>query len=243
MPSKTWDTKADFDAAYDIGAEGLYGHPSTRPEVRLHYHRSVMGNSAQRIADHFTTYLTAANFNRRLVIVGGGFGWVADELKKRGFTNVVVVDTSPYIQAEKDSDDDAEIRAEIAEVGLNPDFGRGFTLLLQHKTMGPRRGTINILNEEISTTAGRNAIKAAVNGNPQIVVTEDVMTSFMDAECVQLDADCNAFSGQQRVAHMVTVGRFDGSQDLGYNWKTLVDWKLLIPGTTWINRVTGEVLE
>jgi len=244
MPLKTWDTKADFDAAYSIGAEGLDGHPSNRTEVRLHYHRSVLGGSAQRIADHFVTYLTPANFNRRFVIVGGGFGWTADELIIRGFTNVIVVDTSAYIQVEKDSNDEAEIRAEIMLVGLDPDMGRGAVLLARHKTTGPRRGTILILNEDISTTAGRNAVKAAVSGNPQIIVTETVMESLTDAEAVQLDADMNAFSGQQKTAHLVyTLDDDPATQDSGYNWKVLADWKLLIPGAAWIDASKGEVLD
>ena len=241
MPLKTCDTKADWDDAYSFGAEGLDGHPSSRVEMRLHYHRSVRNNRVQRIADHFTTYLTPANFNRRFVIVGGGFGWVAGALKQNGFSNVIVVETSAYIQVEKDNDDEAEIRAEIAKVGLDPDSGRGAVLLARHKTPGPRRGTILILDEDISTTAGRNAIKLAVNGNPQIIVSESVMESLTDTEAIQLDADMNAFAGQQKVAHMVYP--LAENQDPDYNWKSLADWKLLIPGAVWIDARTGEVLE
>ncbi len=246
MPLHTWDTIDDWNDAYSFGAEGAFpdGHPNTRKEVKLHYHKSARGGIVQRIADHFTTYLTPANFNRRFVIVGGGFGWVGGALVQNGFTNVVCVDTSLYIQAEKDNDDEAEIRAEIAKVGLDPDSGRGSLILAALKTPGPRRGTILILDEDISTTAGRNAIKSEVNGNPQIIVSESVMESLTDAEAIQLDADMNAFGGQQKTAHMVYVLADDpATQDPDYNWKSLANWAALIPGATWIDARTGEVLE
>ena len=35
-------TKADYDAAYRIGAEGHVGYPNTRQEVKLHYNKSVI---------------------------------------------------------------------------------------------------------------------------------------------------------------------------------------------------------
>ena len=42
MPLKDWNLQATWDAAYSIGAEGNTGHPSTRAEVKLGYHRAAM---------------------------------------------------------------------------------------------------------------------------------------------------------------------------------------------------------
>ena len=64
------------------------------------------------------------------------------------------------------------------------------------------------------------------------------MTSLEDAECLQLAADMAAFPGAaQPIVHIVST-----LQAQGQDWKTLADWKLLIPSDTWIDARTGEVL-
>ncbi len=244
MPRKTWDTKADWDAAYDKGAEGEWGHPSTRAEVRLHYLRGNRQGLIDRVAGYYEGMLGPAAYNRRFVIVGGGWGFIADALLGLGFTNIVVVDQSAYVQAEKDNDDRLEIITECAKVMLASDDERTLMILVDYSTPGPRRGTIPIVDADISTGSGRTAVRQALtpSGNPQIVVTEDVMTSLEDAECIALAGYCQAWGGQQEVVHLVSTLQPGGSQDPVFNWKSLVDWKALIPGDTWIDARTGDVL-
>lgn len=242
MPRKTWDTKADWDTAYDKGAEGEWGHPSTRPEVRLHYVRGNRQGLIDRIADHYDQYIGPAGYNRRFCIVGGGFGWVADALYSKGFTNVVVADDSVWIQAEKDNTDEADIIAECAVAGLAADHPRTLQIIAKFGTSGPRRGTIDIVDATVATSDGRTAIRNALGGWPQVVVSEDVMTSLDDAECLQLASDMAAFPGAaQTIVHVVSTLQAQG-QDPVFNWKSLADWKALIPGDTWIDARTGEVL-
>jgi len=199
------------------------------------------------IARHFENQIGPAAFNRRFVIVGGGFGWAADELLERGFTNIVVVETSTWVLAEMDNDDEQEVRDACAAVGLDSNGARANELVARHARPGvPRRQrrnvveSISIVNADIGTAQGRTAVKSAVGGNPQIVVTEEVMGCLTDAEAIQLHSDCNAFGGQQTVVHLVTPLEPNNTQDSGYNWKSMADWLALIPAI-WINGATGEV--
>jgi hypothetical protein len=251
MPLQDWNLKATFDGAYGFNAEHD-GHPNTRLAVMLHYQRGIRASVVSKIAEHFNNYLGPAAYNQRFVIVGGGFGWVAGELLDRGFTNIVVVETSTYILDNMDLDDEQEVRATCSDVGLDPNGLRADELVSRWARPGvPRRRRVGaatdvpIVDEDISTGAGRTAVRNALtpSGNPQIVVTEDVMSGLSDPEAVQFAADCQAWGGQQAVAHLVSALQPDGSQDPDYNWKTLADWKLLIPSDIWIDAVTGEVLE
>jgi hypothetical protein len=251
VPLQDWNLKATFDTAYGFNAEPD-GHPNTRQGVRLHYHRGRMLNSAQRIADYFHNYFGPAAYNNRFVVVGGGFGWAAGELLDRGFTNIVVVETSQYVLDNMDLDDEAEVRAACVQVGLSSTGDRANELVGWWARPGvPRRRRrqtpldVPIVNEDILTSAGRTAIRNALNpsGNPQIVVTEDVLGVLDDTEAVAFADACSAWGGQQTVVHLVTPLMPEHTQAPGYNWKLLADWKLLIPGDIWIDAVTGEVLE
>ncbi len=241
MPRVIWD-KATYDAMYRIGAEGLDGHPSTRPEVKLHYHRSVVGGIFVRRAAALAAILGPAQFSKRILIVGGGFGWLASEMRKVGFTTLLVTDTSSYIQAEKDNDDTSELRAAIAAVGLDPDIERGAELFVRHMR-GRRRAAEQILNADICTTGARAAV-TDVFGIPQIVITEQVLESLSDAEAVTLSGCASAFAGPQDVYHMVETLdlKHPGDQDPVFNFKSLADWKLLIPADRFIDLRTFEVL-
>lgn len=249
MPLQDWNLKATFDGAYGFNAEHD-GHPNTRPGVWLRYHHGVMANLADQVAAYFDSYLGPAAYNQRFVIVGGGFGWVAGELLDRGFTNIVVAEISAYILAEMDNDDEQEVRDACTSVGLDPNGARADELVARWARPGvPRRrrrgqaSDVPIINADITTPQGRTAAKNAVGGNPQIVVTEDVLPGLSDAEAIDLAAGCQGWGGQQTVVHLVTTLRASGGQDAGYNWKLLADWKALIPADIFIDAVTGEVLE
>jgi len=247
MPLQDWNLKATFDASY---VDREHGHPNTRPGVLIHYHLGVLGNSVDRIAAYFDSYLGPAAYNNSFVIVGGGFGWIAGALLDRGFTNIVVTETSDYILAEMDNSDEQEVRDACSVAGLDPNGARADELVALWARPGvPRRRRkgaaedVPIIDADISTPQGRSAAKTAVGGNPQIVVTEDVMAGLSDAEAIALDGDCQAWGGQQTVVHLVTTLAPGRAQDAAYNWKTLAQWKALIPSAIWIDAVTGEVLE
>lgn len=78
MPLKTWNTKADFDAAYRVGAEGQWGHPSTRPEVKLNYSRFWQMPDARIRVQGIANAMGWTAPGPAMVIVGAGFGWLAE---------------------------------------------------------------------------------------------------------------------------------------------------------------------
>lgn len=242
MPRYTWDTKADWDGAYRVNLEQDFGWPASRDPVTIGYLKSVRTAAIERIASYYETALGPAAFSKFIVIVGGAFGWVAEELAARGFTQIVVADTGAYVQAEKANSDETEIRAAISAAGLDPDSGRGLQILNRYATTGQRQWSGGVLNADVLTSAGRNLIAGQFPGQPDIVVTEDVLTSLSDAEAVTLHNACDAFSGQQTIAHLVTTLDPEARQDPAFNWKTLAEWKTLLPDSVMINAVTGEVL-
>ena len=249
MPHQDWNLKATFDGAYSAIIHSPPGE-HTGVSIYVHYLRSMFRGFSASIAAHFNNYLGPAAYNKRFVIVGGGFGWVADELLTLGFTNIVVTEISTYILDNMDLDDETEIRDAAEVAGYNRNSVGVDSLVAEYARAGvPRRrrgqgvDDVPIINADISTSAGRTAIKNAVGGNPQIVVTEDIMPGLLDAEAIALAADCQAFGGQQSVAHLVSTLQPERDQDTDYNWKTLAGWKLLIPSDIWIDAATGEVLE
>ena len=101
------ETKADWDAQYAIGAEGAWGHPNTRPEVTLNYHRFVILPLARTHAAGLSGALGLVN-GSRVVVVKSGFGWILEALAERG-VSAVGTDLSSYIQAAKAANEDADL--------------------------------------------------------------------------------------------------------------------------------------
>ena len=85
---------------------------------------------------------------------------------------------------------------------------------------------------------------SAVQGSISFVITETVLESLEDAEATALSVAGHAFPGQVNVIHMVyTLSATNpDAQDPAFNWKTLADWKLLIPADVFIDASTYEVL-
>src|SRR3990167_4428644 len=159
MPFKTWDTWADYQGAYDIGAEPD-GHPNTRAEVRLSYHRTVMFPIARDHAVNVARVLAWQPADK-IVVIGCGFGWMVEVLiNELGFTNVVGTDVSLYVQSNKGGTEEADINAALQTVGLNPLLGDGATVKGRLFDGGPRT-RVTILNESAKTAQSRHSIRQA----------------------------------------------------------------------------------
>ena len=66
-----WDTKAPFDLFYSSGVE-RYGHPNTRPQIRLHYHwYPIIQGQASKFAP---LLFTVRELNAGESVVMGGAG-------------------------------------------------------------------------------------------------------------------------------------------------------------------------
>lgn len=230
MAFKTWNTQADWDAAYNLSGE-TDGHPNTRPEVRLGYCRSIGFEQARLNAAAFVSLLTLTP-TTPIVIIGAGFGWTAEVLSQSPYTmtSVISVDVSTWIQANKSLSETADISARIVAAGLDPLTGRGAELLARHAD-GGTRARVSILNEDLSSNASRNRVKQAIaNQTPAWCVTEFMLESLTDAECQQASTRAHGFSGATKLAHLI-----DSQLPPGFNVKTLEQWKTLIPTDTFID--------
>ena len=241
MPLYNWD-KAGYENAYNIGAEPD-GHPADRPEVRLGYHRAVLLPYAQNLATNLYRVLNWTS-STRLVIVGSGFGWTVECLRFMGMTNVIGVDTSPWVQANKTLNDESEIDEAITKTGLSPSSEQGQAIKAKLVPMtggGPRsKVAADILNEDVSSAPARARVRQRIGGQPTFeVLTESVIESLTDSEV-------QAASG---FIHQLTSGRVshlffprDDGNFLPLNWKTTQEWKALVPADTFVNVQTWEVL-
>lgn len=253
MPVKDWNLKSTWDEAYRIGAEGKIGgyFPSVRDEVVLHYNRAVKRPEADVHAARLAAALGWTAPGPTILIVGAGFGWTAEALEGLGFLTVVGVDTSTFIQGNKDSTEETEIDDALIAVGLDPDVGAGFwdgpavkaRLLAIGGGAGNRsRSSRGVLDEDGSNGGSRGRIKQALGlqGNERIewVVSEAVLSSLTDAEAIAGSNDLDIIGNN--TAHF--VHRLKPGGDPTFNWKTLEEWKLLLPSDTFVQAGTYRVL-
>ena len=245
MAYRTFQTKADFDAAYNLSGEPD-GHPGTREGVRLHYCRSVLFPLYQRRAQKLVQILNWTAPGPRAVIVGAGFGWLVEALEALGMTNIIGIDTSTWIQSSKATTEQAEVESAISSVGLDPNAGRGLELKQRHYDGGVRaRCSRGVLNENASNNQSKSRIRQALglsgNTQPDILLTESVLTSLTDAEVLQLSLRLRSWVFN--VVHIVDTHDPNGNQNSeDYNWKTLEQWKLLLLNDFMIDAATYRVL-
>ncbi len=243
MPLKDWNLKSTWDEAYDFGAEGLWGHPNTRDEVRLHYCRGIKRPDANIRASRLATALGWMPPGPTIVIIGAGFGWTVEALEDLGFDRVVGLDISTYINDNHDSTEEAEINTEISAVGLNPAIGRGAEIKARFFDGGTRgRSSRGIKNEDGRTGGSRGRIKQALGltGGQDVdwAVSESVLESLDDSEAVQ--ASNLAHNYAITIAHGVFTP--NAGAHAGFNWKTLEAWKSLLPNDTFIELNTYNVV-
>lgn len=138
-------------------------------------------------------------------IIGCGYGWIANNIALIAGCTVAAVDTSTYIQSGKLANADIEI-----------------------------------INADVSSNNGRNQVKQALgitgNNKADFIITEDVITDLTDAECQQLSTFLHNLS--DNVVHWTSVLQPEkiasGHQDPSYNWKSIADWKALLPNDLFI---------
>ena len=240
MPGVDWDDPAFWDQMYEAGAEP-WGHVNTRDEVRVHYHRCVQIQQARWIASHVVPLLgwTAAS---RVACLGCGFGWLMEALEELGITQTIGVDLSSYIQGRKALPEDDDLKTYISAVGLNPLTGEGLTLLNTLRGDGTRaKKAALVTTHDISGATGRKAIRDFLGGGGFDIFTEDLVTSLTDAECVQYSGYAHTGNfGANRVIHLVTPAQ-PGNWG-PFNWKTLAQWKALLPNDYFISVNTFEMV-
>jgi hypothetical protein len=138
----------------------------------------------------------------KVLIVGAGFGWGLEAFITETNATTVGIDISTYVNAEKDNTEEAELRAAISAVGLDPDAGRGLELMGHIFDGNPRKDpSVIVLDENMQTNQSRQAIRSALgNSWPSVCILENIISvNSTDAEITQVNNACNLFAGNQRV--------------------------------------------
>lgn len=88
--------------------------------------------------------------------------------------------------------------------------------------------TINNIDVSGPTNSTRNQLRQIVNSTTiDLIVSEDVLPCYSDAECISL---ANAARRFAPLAHMVSIRTVSGLARIPeMNWKTIEEWKALLP--------------
>ena len=197
-------SREDYDAQYRFRVERRMpggGPPPAegRPGVTIHYHRFYMQPIITAMWAKLQPILSIGS-TEDVLVVGAGFGWGIEAIIAETSANVVGTDISTYIQAEKGNTEEAELRDAITVVGLDPDTGRGLDIF-NFVSDGQVRSTVIVLNEDMSSSASKQAIRAALGGVwPSVVIYENIVDdSWTDQEIIDARNAGNGFGGSQRL--------------------------------------------
>jgi len=241
VPLQDWNLKSTFDGAYSLHGEDH--RPPTRDWVKLHYHREVV---LPFIKAQVTGLIDGLGLqtNQTVVIVGGAFGWSAEEFMSRGWPlgTVAVTDTSTYVHDNKGGTEETEIDAAITLATLDPTSGEGLIVKNRNFDGGGRvRIGINILDEDLTNNGGRNRVRNAVGGTIDWLITEEVISTLSDAELVDFLGDVDSIRNTNNIVHLTSpLADNPDSQDPNYNWKSMADWRTFLNANGFSSHVLVE---
>jgi len=202
-----------------------------RQPVRIHYHKWVM---KPWLAQRWAKLQPVLNIlsTDHVCVVGAGFGWGVEAIIAETGATVVGIDISDYIAAEQGNTEEAELRAEVSAVGLNPDTGRGLEIM-NFVFDGLPRSNVVVLQNGATSGPQRTEIRTALDGNwPSVVIAEDVIDdSWTDDEIVSMRDSMNGFGGTQRI-----ICLYKGTEA-----RTHQDLFDLLPGTKEVISTDGRV--
>ena len=244
MPLKDWNLRQTWDSAYRIKASRRFGILTPGTKVWVHYCRAVQMPDARINAPKLAAALGWSPPGPTAVIVGAGYGFTVEALEELGYTNLLGIDVSTFIQGRKGQDEGPELDENIIEAGLDPGSGVGqqlkMTMMAAAGGPGARsRTSRGILNEDGSTGQSRARIRQALNNaNLEWAVSEHILESLNDLETQQASLIANGIA--PNVAHVITERQIGNHP--GYNWKTLEEWKTLLPGDLFVSAGDYHVL-
>jgi hypothetical protein len=224
MADLIWD-KALFDKFYRVPGErwGLERIGSHTPLV-LHYHWYSIGQAGRAEAAKWPELLNIPKGSRVLVI-GAGFGWALEGLRDAGMITLGT-DTSEFIQANKNTSEEAELIAICENSGVSFDThkirtGQGTSISPRELWLreGPRC-QMAVIDEDAATPASRQVIRDAMGGNPDFIITEYVMYGLNDAAARELERNLEKLRAP--IYHMIVDTR--RNTDPRLNTKRHEDW-------------------
>ncbi len=225
-------TKEQYDIAYRWRVERYFGgHPNTRPEVKVHYHKWAMQPVLAHRWSVLAPILNIAS-TEHVCLVGVGFGWGVDAFIAETGATTVGIDISDYIAAEQSGTEEVELRAEIVTAGLDPDTGRGLELM-GHIYDGQPRSNVVVLQNDASTGPQRGEIRTALGGNwPSVCIAENIVDdTWTDTDIENLRNAMNGFGGSQRLIFIYK----------GTTARTHQDLFDLLPGTKEVISTDAQV--
>ncbi len=197
-------TKADYDNNYRCQIERNMpggGPPPAegRSAVYIRYHKLFMQPILVSMWARLQPVLNILAIDK-VCVVGAGFGWGVEAVIAETGATVVGIDISDYINAEQTNTEEAELRAEVAATGLDPDEGRGLEVMNFIYDAQPRTNTI-VLQEDAASGPSRRRIRTALGGSwPSVVVYENIVEdTWTDTDIINARNAGNGFGGQQRL--------------------------------------------
>lgn len=194
-------TKEIYEEGYSIRVRVL--DPSTqtyrRSPIRLNYHRAVMAEMVQAHWPHVVDLL-GITAQDRVLVVGAGFGWGVEKLIELTGCAAVGMDTSAYVQAEKNNTEEAEIDAAIIAAGYSPTEGHGLEVKQAAFTDAPR-ATVPILDDPPDVLVAQTLVVEALGNWPTLIITEDMITDLTDAEAAAWVARADSYGVP--IAHLL----------------------------------------
>ena len=221
------DSATFWHDQYDVGTSIWIGEWPDHQELRWNYHRTWAVISW----NHYTDSLLAALGwlpDDNMVVAGAGFGFLEEHLRDHdGFTSLVSIDDSVWIQSAKDTTEDADMDAQIAFVGVNPLAQEGRDLKAQ-LTDGGTRARLPILNESLMTKDSRTNVAKEFTGKIDVVFSDFMILWLSDAEAVAFSEGANQTGA---IVQHATCNGLDG--------RNLAYWVALIPGDTFVDICAG----
>jgi hypothetical protein len=243
------DEKAYWDSLYDIGAEGAWGHPSTRQEVRLQFHKfttlEIDRHNAQKLAEALG--YTAAT---RLCVYGCGFGWILQGFWELGIMSVQGIENSSYVRANLAINEDDDIQAAIELVGLNISTGDGLTLFNAMRDSGNPRGMmpVRVREVDISSNQAMNQLRQIMGGAGCEVLTygQYAIQRHDNQQAVELRDNLDKLQ-PARISHFINppAAVWDdpfGGAPIALNNKTGEEWQVHLPNDTFVEESTFRVV-
>lgn len=267
MPRVDLSDPAVFHDNYRTNVSRLKGAldrtPNDEPRLILNYHRWPEMVKKRLVASGLCQGTLGLSSGMKIIILGGGFGWLQEAIEELITADIVTTDTSPWVQAVKDQDESADVTAALDAAGVTDSTKRG-QLMARYNT-GPRARR-PIFNEDLNTGGSRGRIKQALglqgNAKADYVITEQVLPWLEDNECTVVSDVAHSIANN--VVHILTPFAPSNKLEPGplWNWKhidspgeptrpdlalqpwyTTTNWKSLLPNDLFIsiNRVTTRL--
>lgn len=197
-------SRSDWDEAYSTPSdtqELTGGKTYPRKTLRLHYHRYVHMPHAQKLADKIEIDFNITTEDR-ILVVGCGFGWLVEALSARCM-KAVGTELSPWIHEAKDTSEKVEITDAMVTAGIVRE-SETWNRVLRIALADGYRTAATILREDSLSAVSRNNVVQELGGDPDIVITEEVLNMLDEEETARLTTALSLYEGA--LIHIVNGG-------------------------------------